>query len=202
MSRGFRAYRVSISNLLLLMAVFAVALAWRRDNQRLINYYETRLNPRPPWGTVQATGAPDTQGFGDLQTAWASATQDGQKEWLIAEFEKAVLPSEIAIYETFNPGAVYQISGLNEFGKESVLWSGTDPTPTTASGGISKIPLVAKSKFKRIKIYVDSPSVPGWTEIDAIGLTDGNLNQWAIRVKASSTYSSQYGSLFPLITVR
>ena len=188
MFRHLRSFRLSISNLMLLITIFAVLFAWRRDRQRVIEHYEVIRNARPPWATSQATGPPDTEGSGDIPTAWASATPDGQQEWLIAEFATAVVPSEVAIYETFNPGAVYRVTGLGAFGKETLLWEGTDPTPVTAQSGISTMALEAKLKFKRIKIYIDSPSVPGWNEIDAIGLKSKAITQWAMRVKASSTF--------------
>ena len=43
------------------------------------------------WGPEQALGAPDTPGSGDIQTAWASATQDGQDEWLELDFDQDAL---------------------------------------------------------------------------------------------------------------
>ena len=38
------------------------------------------------------------------------------------------------------------------------------------SKGVSAIPLKVKFKVSKVKIYIDSPSVSGWNEIDAIGL--------------------------------
>jgi hypothetical protein len=34
------------------------------------------------WASAQATGPPNTPGFGDIQSAWASATPDATDEWL------------------------------------------------------------------------------------------------------------------------
>jgi small-conductance mechanosensitive channel len=45
---------------------------------------------------------------------------------------------------------------------------------------------------QKIKLYLDSPAVPGWNEIDAIGLRSKDDNmQWANKVIASTTYAEQ-----------
>jgi len=76
--------------------------------------------------------------------------------------------------------------------KERVLWEGTDPTPTTAGAGVSRLPVTAGIKTGRIKVYIDSPAVAGWNEIDAIGLEYGAGKKviWATRATASSSYGS------------
>src|SRR5436853_930658 len=49
----------------------------------------------PNWSVLQAVGPPDTPGAGDIVTAWASATTDSQKEWLILDYETPVIPTQI-----------------------------------------------------------------------------------------------------------
>jgi beta-lactamase regulating signal transducer with metallopeptidase domain len=144
------------------------------------------------WGPEQAVGAPDTPGAGDIQTAWASLTQDGQKEWLICEYAEPVLATAIVVHETYNPGSLEKVSVFDEEGQEQEVWTGTDPTPRTAARGISIIPIKTKFNVQKIKLYLDSPAVPGWNEIDAIGLRSKDDNmQWATKVIASTTYAEQ-----------
>ena len=46
--------------------------------------------------------------------------------------------------------------------------------------GLSEIPIRTDFKTNRVKIYLDSPSVPGWNEIDAVGLRDkAKKTHWA-----------------------
>src|SRR5262249_21451841 len=52
--------------------------------------------PKRAWGPEQATGEPDTAGPGDVQTAWASQTPDGQDEWLMLEYGEPVVPSVVS----------------------------------------------------------------------------------------------------------
>ncbi len=141
------------------------------------------------WGPEQATGEPDTPEAGDYVTAWASATSDGQMEWLICEYENLMQPAEIVVHETYNPGAVYKITVFDKAGEETLAWEGEDPTPRDQPRGVSVFPVKLDFAFKKIKVYIDSPAVPGWNEIDAVGLRDADGNtQWAQHVEASTTY--------------
>lgn len=142
-----------------------------------------------PYVPDQAAGEPDSPGGGDQPTAWASTTADGQKEWLICEFETAQKPREIVVHETYNPGAVYKVTLFDQDGEEAIAWEGEDPTPRDQPRGISVFPIEPDFAFSKIKIYIDSPAVPGWNEIDAVGLrAAGEETQWASKVKASSTF--------------
>lgn len=145
------------------------------------------------WGPEQATGKPDTwPSSGDIQSAWASKTPDGQAEWLELGYGQPIRPTAVIVYETFNPGAVNRITAVDKDGKEAELWTGTDPTPVGKDKGISVIPIHPESEIQRIKIYFDSPKVPGWNEIDAVGLLDENSEtHWATDAAASSTYADQ-----------
>lgn len=142
------------------------------------------------FGPEQATGAPDVPEAGDNGFAWASRQQDDQKEWLVCEYEKAVELKSVSVYETYNPGALYKLTVFDPDGKEVTAWEGKDPTPSTKQSGISIIPLRIKFPVKKLKLYLDSPSVPGWNEIDAVGITDSKQQiHWASRVTASSTFA-------------
>ncbi len=144
------------------------------------------------WGPEQAAGPPDTPQAGDRQTAWASASQDGQKEWLELQYRTAVVPKAVLVYETYNPGALTKVSVFKSDGTEVEVFSGKDPTPPGKAKGISAIPIKFDHKTSRLKIYLDSPAVPNWNEIDAVGLRDAAGNtQWATTVKASSTFAQR-----------
>jgi len=178
------------------LRVFTTALALSLGSAALFLSAEAK-DPQPQavvalrdWGPEQVIGEPNTPGAGDIVTAWASASQDNQKEWLICEYENFIKSREVHIYETYNPGAVYKVAALNDDDEEVVAWEGKDPTATNQPMGVSKIPLNVDFAFKKIKIYIDSPAVRGWNEIDAVGLRDaeGKLH-WAKDVKASSTFA-------------
>jgi hypothetical protein len=145
--------------------------------------------PKREWGPEQATGAPDTQAAGDIVTAWASLTEDGQDEWLMLEYADPVVPSGVIVYETFNPGAVNRITIFDLEGKEVEIWKDKDPLAGEDMGNFTAN---CKVKFKttRVKVYLDSKNVAGWNEIDAVGLVDADgKTQWATVAHASTTYA-------------
>jgi hypothetical protein len=148
-----------------------------------------------PWGPEQATGEPDTNDAGDIQTAWASASPDDQDEWLMLEYDELIAPTAIDVYETFNPGALMRITAFKLDGEEVELWKGKDPTPAGSDKGISSVPVKANFKTNRIKIYLDSKAVAGWNEIDAVGVHDKNKVHWAVAAEASSTYAPPFADL-------
>lgn len=146
------------------------------------------------WGPEQATGGPDTPTAGDMTTAWASRSQDNQKEWLQLEYEAAVTVTKVKVYETFNPGALTRVTSVDDEGKETEIWAGKDPTPMNSGMGVSEVAAAGTPTTKRIKIYLDSPAVPGWNEIDAVGLVDDKGNtHWATKARASSSYADVNG---------
>ncbi len=155
------------------------------------------VDARPGYSPEQATGEPDTMFAGDSGTAWASLSSDGQAEWLICRYETPQQPIEVVIHENYSPGAVHKVTALSESGEETLLWEGTDPTPTTEPRGVSIIPVAPETPVQAIKIYIDSVNVPGWNEIDAVGLRDADGNTaWAVAAEASSTYAVQTAATF------
>jgi hypothetical protein len=126
---------------------------------------------------------------GDIQTAWASASPDDQDEWLMLEYAEPVIPIAVDVYETFNPGALNRITVFKLDGEAVEVWKGDDPTPAGSDRGVSSVPIKVNFKTNRIKLYFASKAVPGWNEIDAVGLKDKNRTYWAVAAEASSTYA-------------
>lgn len=163
------------------------------DDPRLPKFIELGLVKRGParsWGCEQATGPPDTEGAGDLRTAWASATRDDQDEWLELSYAEEIKPVEIHVVETYNPGALVKVTAATG-DMEAVLWKGVDPTARDAGRGTSIVKATANVKTNKIRIHLASKDVPGWNEIDAVGIRDeaGKMH-WATSATASSNYAS------------
>jgi hypothetical protein len=148
--------------------------------------------PKRSWGTEQVLGEPDTMMAGDIETAWASLSPDEKQEWLILGYAEPVLPKTLAIHETYNPGAVERVTVFDPEGNEVLAWEGEDPTAKGSGKGISVIPLRVDFEVQRVKVYINSPAVAGWNEIDAVALTSNTGEvQWAAEAEASTTYASQ-----------
>ena len=150
------------------------------------------------WDAKQMIGLPNAPLAGDQVTAWAPATTNGQRAWAEVQFAAAINPAEIHIHECCAPGSVYQVSAFIN-GVETLIWKGEDPTPPNAGRGVSKIPVETKSKFKKIRIYLNCPAVDGWNEIDAVALVQRKKDNdqaepkmlWAVDAAASCTYSQE-----------
>lgn len=148
------------------------------------------------WSPEQATGAPDTSQMGDIVTAWASLSPDSQDEWLDVEFISKPVAQWMVIHETFNPGAVSQITAIDPSSMEQTVWTGNDPAALTPQGiHVAQIPFDRPVTSIWYRIHLDSKRVAGWNEIDAVGLVDNEgKTHWATAARASSTYASRSGA--------
>ena len=152
-------------------------------------YIDSHHRRGVPWSPAQACGKPNAPPGTDSQLAWASATQDAQREWLELEYDAAVPAKSVEIHETYHPGAVDKITAYRPDGQAVVVWQGTDPAERSTSAAISTIALNLNFPTRRVRLDLDSPAVANWNEIDAVALVDAAGNKsWARRAKASSFY--------------
>jgi len=120
----------------------------------------------------RATGAPDTQTYGDYATAWTSKAADKGLEWLELEYANAVNANEIKIRQNNEPGAIISVDLYDEAGSAHNIWKGPDATQYKSST-ISwlTIPFDKTAyKTKRVKITLATNVVSSWNEIDAVQL--------------------------------
>lgn len=105
------------------------------------------------------------------------------------KYGEQAAPVAVMIYETYCPGAVNKVSVFDAAGNEIVVWEGQDPT--SGDRGVLVVPVKMSLTTDRVKIYLNSPAVAGWNEIDAVGLTGKQGNTiWAASATASSTYAT------------
>lgn len=144
------------------------------------------------WGPEQATGKPSVTAAGDSVNAWCPKLADDD-EWLLLEYAEPVVPTAILVHENYNPGALVRVTAFKLDGTEVQVWRGKDPTAAGSGSGISEIPVRIAFKTNRVKLYLDSKSVPDWQEIDAVGIRDrAKKMHWAVAAEASSTYAQPY----------
>ena len=108
------------------------------------------------------------------------------------EYAEPVVPAAVLVHETYNPGALVRVTAFKLDGEEVEVWKGRDPTTPADGKGVSEVKFDADFKTNRVKLYIDSKAVPGWNEIDAVGLRDAaGKTHWATSAAASSTYAEQ-----------
>ena len=101
----------------------------------------------------------------------ASLNEDDQPEFLQLHFPSARQINFVQVYETFNPGALQKVSvknpGTNTF---VTVWS----APTVPAPPVARVSTVRFTDpgypVDQVRLDFDSPQVPGWNEIDAVGI--------------------------------
>ena len=122
------------------------------------------------WSAMQATGAPDTPECGDYTTAWASEGYD-TAEWIELDYDTPVLPTEINIYQTYNPNQVIQVELRDLEGNYQTVYLGTpqdesDDCPFVLSISTEGIDW----QVDGVRITINQSEFEDWNEIDAVEL--------------------------------
>jgi len=123
----------------------------------------------PNWAAFQATGALDTFECGDYTTAWASSSSS-TVEWIELAYDTPVYPTEVNIFQTYNPDQVLFVDLLDVDGEYHDIYLGepgeADECPYTLS-----IPVeYADYRVIGVKITIDQSVLGSWNEIDAVEL--------------------------------
>ena len=132
------------------------------------------------WSAEQALGEPDTLVYGDHETAWAAALENGGPEFLSIGYVTPVYASGVMVRETNGNGFVRQIDVIDEDGESHVVWSGFDPSePGTPANFQVDFPLTGYL-VTGVTVHIDGLHDLGvWEEIDAvqlIGRVDNDCN--------------------------
>ncbi len=125
----------------------------------------------PDWAAFQATGAPDVDTCGDDPKAWAPLEGDTE-EWIELSYDVPVIPSEINIYQSYNPSQVVEVQIVDVNGDVYVAWSG-EPEAVSNCPDLMTITLELYEEIyiDKVVIFVDQSVMGwGWVEIDAVEL--------------------------------
>lgn len=156
------------------------------------------------WSVSQVLGHPDTTGYGDIGTAWAPHVKDGGIEWLELTYTWPMIPDSVQVVQSCGAGALKRVQ-LQPLG--SAEWVTIEERQPQAEEMTLTTPLISSidaSRFglptRRVRVEIDT-AVPGWNEIDAVGLvgsyvvgapgsgmSTGAYRLWAENAQASSTY--------------
>ncbi|HEX2622217.1 MAG TPA: hypothetical protein VHL11_18795 [Phototrophicaceae bacterium] len=139
---------------------------WASDAEASSEYSDDQ------WSAAQATGEPDTDECGDLGTAWASESADDPEEYLTLYYDTPVFPTQVNIYETYNPGAITGISFLLADGGDEITVNTSADTTKTPCPGVFTINITWDNPIPvdGIVIYLNQTKSESWNEIDAVEL--------------------------------
>ena len=139
------------------------------------------------WSFQQATGAPDTDGCGDIPTAWASSSSTGQ-DFLTLVYDTPVFVQQIDIYQTLNPGSIVSVDISTPEGQTMTLGNSTDAPGNTECPGVFSVQVsgIDFPPINTVTINLDQTIGGSWNEIDAVELI-GTLNATSSTVSDEST---------------
>lgn len=123
------------------------------------------------WAASRVLGAPDVfPQHGDNQNAWASLGADDRDEFLEVAFAQPVRASAVEIYETYNPGAVRSIEMITTSGQHIAIYQGAPSATGVSANRLRAETRCSSEPIAAVRVELGSTQVPGWNEIDAIGL--------------------------------
>ena len=118
------------------------------------------------WSATQATNAPDVMSCSDNKKAWASASSNGV-DTLTVTFATPMIPAQINIYETYNPGSITSIDLIPANGSKPIPVANSADTGT-ACPGIFSVKTTANTLINAVAIHLDQTKSVSWDEIDAV----------------------------------
>ena len=123
------------------------------------------------WAANKVLGAPDVYpAYGDNTNAWASLGADDRDELLEVGYAQPVRASAVEIYETYNPGAVRSITLITTSGMRIEAYR-ANPIASGATANRLRVDTRCTAEpIAAVRVELGSLQVPGWNEIDAIGL--------------------------------
>lgn len=123
------------------------------------------------YSATQVLGNPDVlPDYGDNPNAWLPA-RPNRLSYIKVGYEQPMRIRQLAIGESFNPGALYQVF-LYDLNDTEYLLNTFVPRPLTVQGRMLNIYL-SETEFpvKAVKIVLDGSQVAGYNGIDAIGIS-------------------------------
>jgi hypothetical protein len=162
------------------------------------NAFASSQYSNPDWSALQATGAPDTDLCGDIVSAWASATATGQ-DWLRLEYAVPVVPTEVNIRQTYNPGSIVRVDVISADGKTFTLPDSADPPGHTSCPGVFTVPVPpGLPAVNVVVIYLDQSIGGDWNEIDAVELVGEASGEVVVEPTGPAAETPSTGSGAPL----
>lgn len=123
------------------------------------------------WSAMQAIGAPDVDNCGSNPKAWSPAYIDTE-EYIEVFYDIPIIPTELVIYQSYNPSQVVEIQLVDPDGEAWMIWYGEPETVSSCPDmWTHTIELDEPFLVKSVVIFVDQGWLDiGGMEIDAVEL--------------------------------
>ncbi|MGK7395155.1 MAG: OmpA family protein [Candidatus Cyclobacteriaceae bacterium M3_2C_046] len=136
--------------------------------------YSSQLSPYE-YSATQVLKKPDVlPNPGDNPNAWLPNKPD-DTEFIKVGFDYPMQIQQIAIAESYNPSAVYQVYVYDRSGNEFLINTFT-PRPIELKGRMLNI-YIDETDYEvhAVKVVLNGQAVPGYSGIDAIGVSDSKI---------------------------
>ncbi|GAB3512660.1 OmpA family protein [Emticicia fontis] len=144
---------------------------------KVIGFSSERTDPAtqgPEYRASQILGSPSKlPQTGDTKAAWSPAGADTNgDEWIKVGFEKPIKIKQVSIGENHNPGAIIRVFAYDSTDTEHLIHENVNDVPKTPGRMWNiVIPQTSYSVYA-IKIVMSPSRVPGYNQIDAIGISE------------------------------
>jgi len=152
---------------LLNTTLFAQQVQWSSKILDFSTQFDTN-----DFSAVKLLGPPDVPSEGGRHpNAWMAKSPD-TREFISVGFDTAVNVQQIAIFESFNPGAIYKVYLYDERNILHVVGTMV-PKPADKQSRVLHI-LMDETPYKvnALRLIIDGAGVPGYNGIDAIGISN------------------------------
>ena len=124
------------------------------------------------WSAKQAAGAPNVNECGDNGLAWASESSNSAEEWIELTYATPVVPTEITIYQSYNPSQVVEVDVITTDGVSYPIWIGA-PKLVAGCPNLLTLPVDLEGEIfvQKVRVVIDQSMLgTSWNEIDAVEL--------------------------------
>ena len=206
--------KISILQICLLSTLFTgnyslqAQMQWASSVSGKSSEYSTK-----EFAATQVLGKPNAMPVGGSSpVAWSPYWTNAGKEWIEVAYAHPIHVAQVAIAESYNPGAITKIILIDTKGKKHVVYQKKKPK---SSGKISEVfrvyPKLTSFLVKGVKVELNTQDVPGYNHIDAIGISEhsdpievkinlGQGNYLSKPENLGSNINSKYGEVHPLIS--
>ena len=124
------------------------------------------------WSAKQAAGSPNVNECGDNGLAWASESSNSAEEWIELTYATPVVPTEITIYQSYNPSQVVEVDVITTDGVSYPIWIGV-PKLVAGCPNLLTLPVDLEGEIfvQKVRVVIDQSMLgTSWNEIDAVEL--------------------------------
>ncbi len=134
-------------------------------------------NPGPQYRAIQILGSPNKlPQKGESVCAWSTAGADTYaEEYIKVGFENPVRIKQVSIAENWGAGAVVRVMAYDSTDKEYIIHENKEDGPTEKGRMWNIIIPQTEYSVYAIKLIVAPAKIPGFNQIDAVGISEIDL---------------------------